>query len=50
MGPESSIGLPHTFQAELKDIQRFLLYCRGLKYKRGAQQVAFWKEHLQLGE
>ncbi len=37
-------------QAELKEVQRYLLYCRGLKFKGGNQQVAFWREHVQLGE
>ena len=46
---------PATFmhvylQSELREVQRFLLYCRGLKYKKSSQQIAFWQEHVQLGE
>ena len=37
-------------QAELREVRRYLLYCRGLKYKKESQQVAFWQEHVQLGE
>ena len=36
-------------QAELKEVRRYLLYCRGLKYKRPDQQRRFWQEHLLLG-
>ena len=37
-------------QAELREVRRYLLYCRGLKYKKETQQIAFWQEHVQLGE
>eukprot|EP00798_Chlamydomonas_sp_ICE-L_P018827 gene18827-25373_t len=34
--------------AELKEIRRYLLYCRGLKYKKPLQQLKFWEEHLLI--
>ena len=37
-------------QIELKEVQRYLMYCRGLKFKKSSQQIAFWNEHLQLGK
>ena len=36
-------------QAELKEVHRHLMYCRGLKYPKEDQQLRFWVHYLHLG-
>lgn len=37
-------------QAELHELRRYMLYCKGLKQRRGELQMRFWREHLGAGE
>ncbi len=36
-------------QDELMEIRRYMLYCRGLKFKTAQQQARFWIEHTGIG-
>ena len=39
----------HHAQSELKEVRRYMLYCRGLRFGRRDLQMRFWLEHLGIG-